>query len=224
MKYLIVAAHPDDEVLGAGAAIHKLIAGGDEVAVATMANHAAARANISATLADDQRRAHAILGVEKTYAADFPNIKMNAVPHLELVQFVERCISDLGAEVVVTHHPADTNIDHAMTSGAVQAAVRLFQRRTDVPPLRELWYMEVPSSTEWSLDSSAGRFQPNLFVETGEEGLAVKLAALAAYTGVMRPYPHPRSEEALRGLAAWRGAQAGCRFAEAFECVFRALR
>ncbi len=223
MKYLFVVAHPDDEVLGAGAVIYKLIREGNAVAVATMANHAAARANLSATLQGDQARAYALLGIEKSYAADFPNIKMNTVPHLELVQFIERCIADFGAEAVVTHHPSDTNIDHAMTSGAVQAAVRLFQRREGVPPLRELWYMEVPSSTEWALDSSANRFTPNLFVEIGEEGVDIKLKALACYTGVMRPYPHPRSDEALRGLAAWRGSQAGCSYAEAFECVFRRI-
>lgn len=223
MNYLFVVAHPDDEVLGAGATIHKLICEGNRVAVATMANHAAARANLSSTLQDDQARAYALLGVEKIYAADFPNIKMNTVPHLELVQFVESCIADFGAEAVVTHHPSDTNVDHAMTSGAVQAAVRLFQRREGIPPLRELWYMEVPSSTEWALDSSANRFLPNLFVEIGESGVRLKLQALACYTGVMRPYPHPRSDEALRGLAAWRGSQAGCAWAEAFECVFRRL-
>ena len=164
-----------------------------------------------------------MLGIEKSYGADFPNIKMNTVPHLELVQFIERCIADFGAEAVIPHHPSDTNNDHAMTSGAVQAAVRLFQRREGIPALRELWYMEVPSSTEWALDSSVSRFLPNLFVEIGEEGVALKLKALAAYAGVMRPYPHPRSEEALRGLAAWRGAQAGCSYAEAFECVFRRM-
>ena len=223
MNYLFVVAHPDDEVLGAGATIRKLTDEGNAVAVATMANHAAARANLSSTLRDDQARAHAVLGLEKTYAADFPNIRMNTVPHLELVQFIESCIEDFGAEAVVTHHPSDTNVDHAMTGGAAQAAVRLFQRREGIPPLREFWYMEVPSSTEWSLDSSLNRFTPNLYVEIGEEGVDVKLKALACYTGVMRPYPHPRSGEALKGLAAWRGAQAGCRYAEAFESVFRRI-
>lgn len=221
MKYLIVAAHPDDECLGAGATIYKLVRSGNSVAVATMSNHAAARFNLSATLADEQARAFEILGIEKSYAADFPNIKMNTVPHLELVQFVESCIQDFGAEAIITHHPSDTNNDHAVTSGAAQAAVRLFQRREGIPALRELRYMENASSTEWSLDSSLNRFLPNHYVEIGEEGLAVKLQALACYKGVMRPYPHPRSAEALRGLAAWRGAQAGCLYAEAFETVFR---
>lgn len=221
MNYLIVVAHPDDEVLGAGATINKLIKEGNNVAVVTMANHAAARANISDTLAIDQAKAMKILGVEKVYAADFPNIKMNTVPHLELVQFVEKCIIDFNADAIITHHPSDTNNDHVQTSYAVQAACRLFQRRENFPALKELLYMEVLSSTEWSLDSSANRFTPNYFVEIEKNGVNVKLEALSAYKGVMRPYPHPRSTEAIEGLAAYRGAQSGCNYAEAFECVFR---
>ena len=80
--------------------------------------------------------------------------------------------------------------------------------------------MEVLSCTEWSIDSSANRFIPNFFVEVGADGLETKLNALKAYKGVMRDYPHPRSEEAIRGLASYRGCQAGCNYAEAFECVF----
>ena len=222
MNYLVVVAHPDDEVLGAGATIHKLIRQGHNVAVATMANHAVARANISATLADDQKMAMDILGVEKCYAADFPNIKMNIVPHLELVQFIEKCVMDCQAEAIITHHPSDTNIDHQETGKAATVACRLFQRTNGVLGLRELLYMEVPSSTEWSLNSAENRFMPNTFVEVGEEGVKVKLEALATYKGVMRPFPHPRSEKAIEGLAAYRGAQSGRNYAEAFECVFRA--
>ena len=220
MNVLFVVAHPDDEVLGAGATIHKLVSEGHKVAVATLANHAAARANISATLQADQEKAFAIMGVHKAYDADFPNIQMNTVPHLELVQFVESCIEDWKADSIYTHHPSDTNNDHVMTSYATQAASRLFQRREGVPPLKQFIYMEVPSSTEWSFDSSANRFAPNMFVEIGKDGIDVKLRALEAYTGVMRPYPHPRSVEAIEGLAAYRGVQAGCNYAEAFESVF----
>jgi LmbE family N-acetylglucosaminyl deacetylase len=220
MNYLVVVAHPDDEVLGAGATIHKLIEKCNQVAVATMANHAAARANISDTLAGDQAEAMEILGVKKVYSADFPNIRMNTVPHLELVQFVESCIEDFKADAIITHHPSDTNNDHVMTSYAVQAASRLFQRKEGVPALRELLYMEVASSTEWSFDTSSNRFTPNYFVEIGKAGVDIKIKALSAYKGVMRPYPHPRSNEALEGLAAYRGVQAGCNYAEAFEMAF----
>lgn len=221
MNYLVVVAHPDDEVLGAGATIHKLIQQGHKVAIVTMANHAAARANISDTLADDETNAFNILGVTKSYAADFPNIKMNTVPHLDLVKFVESCIEDFGADAIITHHPSDTNNDHVQTSYAVQAASRLFQRKSGIPALKELLFMEVLSSTEWSFDSSSNRFTPNYFVEIGEDGLDIKINALKAYKGVMRTYPHPRSKEAIRGLAAYRGSQSGCNYAEAFECVFR---
>ena len=221
MNVLFVVAHPDDEVLGAGATIHKLVKEGHKVAVATLANHAAARVNLSDTLSADQEKAFSIMGVQKAYSADFPNIQMNTVPHLKLVQFIESCIEDWKADSIYTHHPSDTNNDHVMTSYAAQAASRLFQRKPGVPALRQFIYMEVPSSTEWSSDSSANRFVPNMFVEIGKEGVKVKLKALEVYTGVMRPYPHPRSTEAIEGLAAYRGVQAGCNYAEAFECVFR---
>lgn len=220
MNVLFVVAHPDDEVLGAGATIHKLVKEGHKVAVATLANHAAARVNLSDTLSADQEKAFSIMGVQKAYGADFPNIQMNTVPHLKLVQFIESCIEDWKADSIYTHHPSDTNNDHVMTSYAAQAASRLFQRREGVPALKQFIYMEVPSSTEWSFDSSANRFAPNMFVEIGKDGVEVKLKALDAYTGVMRPYPHPRSVEAIEGLAAYRGVQAGCNYAEAFECVF----
>ena len=83
--------------------------------------------------------------------------------------------------------------------------------------------MEVLSSTEWSLDTSSSRFHPNTIVEIGQEGVEKKLEALRCYKGVVRPYPHPRSEEAIRGLAAYRGAQFGCCYGEAFESAYRRL-
>lgn len=221
MNYLFVVAHPDDEALGAGATIHKLTREGNRVALCIMADGAAARVNRSDTLAEETAHVAELLGIEKIYRGGFPNIKMNAVPHLDLVQYIEGCIEDFQTDAIVTHHPSDTNNDHVMTSYAAQAAARLFQRREGIPKLNLLMYMEVLSATEWSLDSSANRFTPNYFVEVGEKGLAVKLSAVAAYPGVMRKYPHPRSEEAITGLALYRGAQAGCDRAEAFECVFR---
>lgn len=223
MNILIVVAHPDDEVLGAGATIHKLSKNGSSVGLCVMSKNASARANRSSILGADEEKATAILGVKKAYHADFPNIKMNTVPHLELVQYIENCIADFQAEAIITHHPSDTNNDHVMTSYAVQAASRLFQRRDGIPALKQLMYMEVPSSTEWSFDSSSNRFSPNYFVEIGQEGISVKIKALRAYKDVMRPYPHPRSAEAIKGLAAYRGVQAGCFYAEAFECIFNRI-
>ena len=225
MKYLLVVAHPDDEVLGAGATIKKLTEQGNSVDVCIMCTEAKARAYRPGDdeLNDDIQDALKMLGVGKRYEGSFPNIEMNTVPHLQMVQFIEKVILSSDAEIVITHHPSDTNNDHLHTSMACQAAIRLFQRRTDVSPLKEFWYMEVLSSTEWSVNTSMNRFMPNLFVEVGKDGVETKVKALAAYRGVMRPYPHPRSEEAIFGLAAYRGAQAGNNYAEAFECVLRRI-
>ncbi len=225
MNYLLVVAHPDDEVLGAGATVDKLTKEGHRVDVCIMCSEAKARAfrPTDNELSNDFNDCISSIGVTKAYEGDFPNIEMNTVPHIKLVQFIEKAIEASKAEVVITHHPSDTNNDHLHTSLATQAAVRLFQRRADVKPLRELWYMEVLSSTEWSLNSAIKKFEPNLFVEIGKEGVEKKLSALAKYRGVMRPYPHPRSNEAIEGLAAYRGAMSGCSYAEAFECVFRRI-
>lgn len=220
MNYLFVLAHPDDEC-DVGGTIHKLVNEGHKVAVAIMASQAAARRDLSSTLASDEEKSMGTLGVNKTYHADFPNIKMNTVPHLELVQFVESCIEDWKADAIVTHHPTDVNNDHSTTSYATQAASRLFQRRENIPPLRLFLYMESTGATEWSLDSSSSHFTPNYFSEISEEGLEIKKKAMKAYGSVVRPFPHPSSTENCEGLASYRGCQSGCKYAEAFECVFR---
>ena len=221
MSYLIVVAHPDDEVLGAGATIHKLTKQGEEVNVCVLCGKAQARAGLSEALNAEMHDCLRMLGVNRVFVGDFPNIKMNTSAHLDLVQFIEKAIVETGADHVITHHPSDLNNDHHQTSVACQAAVRMFQRRTDVPRLKELLYMEVSSSTEWALNTSVSDFRPNTFVEVGKEGVEQKLRALSCYKGVMRPYPHPRSEEAITGLAAFRGSQAGLCYAEAFESAFR---
>jgi len=225
MNYLIVVAHPDDEVLGAGATIHKLTEEGHYVDICIMCGEVRAR-NFRPNDNDlnrDIEESNRLLRIRNRYIGMFPNIEMNTVAHIELVRFIEKSIVEAQADIVITHHPADVNNDHLQTSLACQAAVRLFQRRIEVKPLKELWFMEVLSATEWSVNSAWNRFVPNLYVEIGKEGVKVKKAALAAYRGVIRQYPHPRSEEAIEGLAVFRGAQSGCNYAEAFECVFRRL-
>lgn len=225
MKYLIVVAHPDDEVLGAGASIYKWTHRGDKVDVCIMSTEAKARTfrPKDNELNDDLNASADYLGIGRKYEGSFPNIEMNTVPHLHLVQFIEKAIQDSQPDVVITHHSADTNNDHLQTSMACQEAIRLFQRRPEVKPIAEFWYMEVPSCTEWALNTSMNRFHPNTWVEVGKEGVDAKVQALSMYRGVMRPYPHPRSSEAIEGFAAYRGCQAGCNYAEAFETALRRL-
>ena len=223
MKYLIVVAHPDDEVLGAGASIWKWTHSDDAVDVCIMSTEAKARAfrPEDNELDDDLNASADFLGITKKYEGTFPNIEMNTVAHLKLVQFIEAAIKDSEPDVVITHHPADTNNDHLQTSMACQEAVRLFQRRPEVKRVKEFWYMEVPSCSEWKINSAMQDFVPNCYVEVGKDGVDAKIRALSMYRGVMRPYPHPRSPEYITGLAAVRGSQWGVNYAESFEVVLR---
>lgn len=224
MKYLLVVAHPDDEVLGAGASMFRWSREGHQIDVAIMCTEAKARAfrPEDKELDEDLNASSDFLGIHRKFEATFPNIDMNTVPHLKLVQFIESAIRESEPDIIITHHPADTNNDHLQTSMACQEAVRLFQRRPEVKRVRELWYMEVPSCTEWKINSAMVSFNPNCYVEVGKEGVDAKVKALSMYRGVMRPYPHPRSAEFIEGLAAYRGGQWGLMYAEAFEVVVRA--
>ena len=224
MKYLLVVAHPDDEVLGAGASIYKWTHNGEKVDVAIMCTEAKARAfrPEDNELDEDLNASTNYLGINKKYEATFPNIEMNTVPHLKLVQFIESAIKESEPDIVITHHPADTNNDHLQTSMACQEAIRLFQRRPEVKRIKEVWYMEVPSCSEWAINSAMNLFRPNCFVEVGKDAVDAKIKALSMYRGVMRPYPHPRSEEYITGLAAVRGSQWGQKYSESFEIALRA--
>lgn len=224
MKYLIVVAHPDDEVLGVGASMYKWSREGHQIDVAIMCTEAKARTfrPEDKELGDDLNASAEFLGVNKKYEATFPNIEMNTVPHLKLVQFIESAIKESEPDIIITHHPADTNNDHLQTSMACQEAIRLFQRRPEVKRVKEFWYMEVPSCSEWAINNAMNLFRPNCFVEVGKEGVDAKIKALNMYRGVMRPYPHPRSAEYISGLTAMRGGQWGQNYAESFEVVLRA--
>ena len=152
MKYLLVVAHPDDEVLGAGASMWRWSHEGDMVDVAIMCTEAKARAfrPEDKELNNDLNASSDFLGIHKKYEATFPNIEMNTVPHLKLVQFIESAIVESEPDIIITHHPADTNNDHLQTSMACQEAIRLFQRQPSVKSVKEFWYMEVPSCSEWA--------------------------------------------------------------------------
>ncbi len=223
MNILIVVAHPDDEVLGCGATASLLAAQGLSVRSCILSGQAAARRERPELdeLYADMERARSILGLGEPIVGNFPNIKLNTVAHLELVQFIEAAMLETGADVLFTHHPSDLNDDHVQTSRACQAAARLFQRRPDVPALKALYFMEILSCTEWTFGAGGDQFRAETFCEIGEELLQKKLDALACYRGILREYPHPRSKEVVRSLATLRGSQAGIQLAEAFQAPFR---
>jgi LmbE family N-acetylglucosaminyl deacetylase len=224
MVYLTVTAHPDDEILGFGGSTAVLTSKGHQVHNLILSGDVEARRHRPdlEALKAHTHRAQQVVGAEAPILGPFPNIKFNSIPHLELVQFIEKYIEEIQPDVVITHHPYDLNNDHYHTSKACQAAVRLFQRKL-VKPLKALYFMEVPSSTDWAFPIDGQQFRPDTFIEIGDQGLAKKIEALYAYEGVMRPYPHPRSDEAIRALAVLRGSQVGRNMCEGFATAMNVI-
>ena len=218
MNVLAVAAHPDDEVLGCGATLARHADRGDAVSVLILGTGALSRpegtAAQVAALGEQAQAAGRILGVREVRVLDLPDNRFDSLDLLDIVRRVEVELTRLAPDIVYTHHAADLNVDHRRTFEAVVTACR--PTGPDGP--RRVLSFEVPSSTEWQPPTAAPAFAPNVFVDV-DVTLERKVAALAAYVGEVRPFPHPRSAEALRALAAWRGASAGLRAAEAFALV-----
>lgn len=217
---LIVIAHPDDETLLAGGTIGILKDRGYRVSVVTVASNAEARSTGSGSelIREKQSEVFSFLGIDETYNLGFPDSLLSTVPHLDLVQKIEDVFRKEYPEIVITHFPYDNHTDHKVVSACCREAFRVFQRPEGQLPAVELWYGEVPSSTDWSLET---QISPNLYVPIGKSNFERKVGALSMYHKVLRPFPHSRSRIALEGLAAYRGAQAGTEYAEAFQQVFR---
>lgn len=217
---LVVAAHPDDEVLGCGGTMARLADEGREVHVLILAEGVTSRAprrdpgtaspELSA-LRRSAEAANAILGSASVELCDFPDNRLDSVDLLEVVKRVEQEVARHRPEIVLTHLRDDVNVDHRVAHEAVIAACRPQPGH----PVRQLLFFEVASSTEWRPPGAHGGFLPNCFYDIGRH-LARKLDALKAYPSELRPFPHPRSVEAVEHLARWRGATVGCQAAEAF--------
>lgn len=218
ISILVVAAHPDDEVLGCGGTIAKYADQGARIHVAFLADGVFSRPTGETGNMDalNARRASAknacvILGAKSVSHADFPDNRMDEVALLDIVKTVEALISDHQPEIVLTHHAGDVNIDHRRTHDAVVTACRPQQNC----PVKTLLCFEIPSSTEWQLPGTLPAFAPNWFSDISAT-LERKLNALECYAVEMRPWPHPRSKEGVGHLAHWRGATVGVDSAEAF--------
>ena len=223
---LVVAAHPDDEVLGCGGTIARHAEAGDQVQVLVVAEGATSRQDqrnrlqagdeLSA-LAQAAQTAGSILGAAGVELLDLPDNRLDSIDRLDLIKHIEQHIDRHQPQVVYVHHAGDVNVDHRRLHEAVVTACR----PTPGHPVRRLLSFEVASSSEWQPPGSAPAFQPNWFVDISGQWRR-KREALLAYSSEMRPWPHARSLEALEHLARWRGAQVGVAAAEAF-CLLRQL-
>lgn len=222
-KVLVVAAHPDDEILGCGGAMARHARAGARVWSLILGEGVTSRRGLSAAarrralkdLHAVATKANRIVGVERVLLSKFPDNRFDSIARLELVHAIEAAAEALQPDLVYTHGPADLNVDHQETCEAVKTAFRPLPGAS----VREIRLFEVPSATEWRFD--AGRaFHPDTFVDVAAT-LDLKVKALAAYGAEMRPFPHPRSETYVRALAQVRGGQSGLRAAEAFVTARR---
>lgn len=235
MRVLVIAAHPDDEVLGMGGTIRKYVKDGHKVKIIIMATGIFARRSDryqnSTTYAIDEKskfimnkqlhdlrkdaiRAGKILGVTDIDFADFPDNEMDTVSNLQITKKIESTIQEFNPETVYTHSQYDVNVDHRILYNATVTATR----PTPKCKVKQVISFEIPSSTEWYFPSS---FSPNIFVDISKE-IHVKIKALLAYKNEVREFPHPRSAEAIEIIAKRWGTVSGFNAAEAF-CLVRKL-
>lgn len=220
---LIVASHPDDEILGVGATAAWHAARGDRVVTMILAEGATSRdATRNPVSREDEllalkaaaTSAAKELGLAPPHFGGFPDNRMDSCDLLDVVKIVEDLVSEIDPDVVYTHHGGDLNVDHRITYQAVLTACRPMpdSRR------RAIYTFETVSSTEWNSAEIGPAFRPQRYIDV-TPFLDKKLAALGHYSMEMRPFPHARSVDAVAALARLRGSQAGCKAAEAFMVV-----
>ena len=225
-RVLVFAAHPDDEVLGCGATIARHVAQGDRVTIAIFAEGITSRSddpadaddNELSELHDQAQRVADHLGAQEFVQFRFPDNRMDTVPHLDVIKRMEALVERVQPDTVYTHHGGDLNVDHQVIFRAALTATRPMAGCT----VKEVLAFEVPSSTEWAFQQLSPSFQPNVFVDITDT-LETKIEAMAMYDGESRPFPHPRSPQALRAIAQRWGSTVGVHAAEAFQAI-RSIR
>jgi len=226
-RLMVICAHPDDEVLGCGGLVCRLVDEGWSAARVIMTRgvegrHEAGSGEARAaqeSLAREMAAAGEVLGFSRTYQLDHPDNRMDTVGRMDLARSLTPLLAEVEPSLVLTQHPGDYNWDHTRTFDAVMMAARA--NPPDVHPT-EIRTFEVPSSTERAWQSADRAFHPNIWVDISAS-LEAKKEALRCYASEMRSFPHPRSPEAVEHLARCRGAEVGLGAAEAFHLVRRII-
>ena len=219
-RILIVAAHPDDEILGCGGTAARLIKEGHEVFTLilgegiTSRDHSRQREKREAEIAKLKKQIHDannILGIKEVVVYDFPDNRFDSVPMLDIVKKIEEVKRNVKPDIMFTHYGKDLNIDHQVTYQAAMAATRPMADET----VKEIYSFEVLSSTEWQFPLS---FSPDFFYDITDT-IDMKVAAMAKYETELREFSHPRSLKGIRLNAETWGMKIGLNSAEAFKTI-----
>jgi N-acetylglucosamine malate deacetylase 1 len=216
MKILVIAPHPDDEVLGCGGTIARHASANDEVylCVVTEAYPPEWPEDEIKKRKEEVFKVNRILGIRETHFLGFPTVKLDTIPQKELNDSIARVVDKVKPDVVYIPHRGDVNKDHRLVFDAAMVAVRPKQAST----IKKVLSYETLSETEWGAPFAEDTFIPNVFVNISGT-LSVKLKAMAEYKLELKQYPHPRSMEAISALAKLRGSSLGVEAAEAFMLI-----
>ena len=229
-RILVVVAHPDDELLGLGATINKLVTtAGCTVRVVILGEGITSRSETRevkkwqselSVHRDNIEKARQKIGYDSVGIYDFPDNRFDSVALLDVIKIVEKEKTEFGPEIIFTHHGGDVNIDHQRTFEAVITACRPLSDEK----VSSIITFETPSGTEWRAASDPKHFIPNLFVEVLESNIQAKIDGMNCYEFEKRDYPHPRSAEALKIIAQRWGIVIGVKYAEAFTIIRQIIK
>lgn len=219
---LVFAAHPDDELLGLGGTIRRIVNNGVEAHAVILAEGLTSReekrsdADFSELkeLQDDARKAAGIIGYKSIDFCGFPDNRMDGTELLDIIKVVSKYLEKYKPDTIFTHHHGDLNIDHRRTCEAVLTACRPVGDYY----VKRIYAFETPSSTEWNFTYNES-FKPNVYFDVTDT-LQAKIDGMNCYRSERTEYPHPRSSEALLSLGKYRGSNIGVSLAEAFELLY----
>lgn len=214
---LVIAPHPDDEVLGCGATMAKYASAGHKVfvLVATRGSKKLYADDRIENVRNEALRAHKVLGVAETYFLDFPAPELDTVPLYEISNEISKIIANVKAEILFLPHRGDIHNDHKVIFDAGLVAARPLQNCS----VNEIYTYETVSETEWAIPIGSEVFIPNVY-ENIADFFSLKIQALQCFKSQLREFPNPRSIKNLKALANYRGATVGFEMAEAF-CLIR---